>query len=534
MNGTAEDLADPAKGTRPGWDRLTGYGRVDAFAAVSSVRPGKVPARGRHHRAHAVPARQPRPAGRARPRARALAHPLDARARRGRGAGQPGAPSRRAAPRAGARSGSPRSTRAGSPPAGTPCACARPTRTATAARTARSSSSMRDPPLKRGFPKRLGSSGESSPQLADLNGDGRQEIVLATSDGRVTVLSGRTGRRFRGWPRAMRAYGARGRPPPARRRCARASSARRRWATSPAVRGWRSSPPASTAACTPGPRAAAGCAGSRCGSTCAARRATAAATRRSTRARRSPTWTGTASSTSWSARPTRRSTPGTGAAGGCPAGRCSPATRRRRRGEDPLLPGRRRPRRRRLARRGGGHRRGLRQHPDHERPRVRLLGARQAAARAGRSSPRRSRPTGIPLAGEGVPMSPSLADVDGDGRDEVAVSAFTGKPELYRGDGTRMSRHGRGQPLPVARDGAARRPPPRPSRLSIGANAAFGRTSPRRARCGCSAAWSTCAWRRRRSRRRRASRSSTCWAAGTPARATGCPPSPARSRAGRS
>src|SRR5207244_1005283 len=45
----------------------------------------------------------------------------------------------------------------------------------------------------------------------------------------------------------------------------------------------------------------------------------------------------------------------------------------------------------------------------------------------------------IPLAGQGVPMSPDLADVDGDGRDEVAVTAFTGEPELYRGDGTRLA-----------------------------------------------------------------------------------------------
>src|SRR5205807_7809042 len=42
----------------------------------------------------------------------------------------------------------------------------------------------------------------------------------------------------------------------------------------------------------------------------------------------------------------------------------------------------------------------------------------------------------IPLAGEGVPMSPVLADVNGDGRDEVAIAAFTGTPALYNGDGT--------------------------------------------------------------------------------------------------
>ena len=186
-------------------------------------------------------------------------------------------------------------------------------------------SSMRDSLLKRGYPKQLGSSGESSPQLADLNGDGRQEIVLATSDGRVTVLSGRTGRRLRGWPRAMRSYGAR----VARRRLGKL---RQGSLATPAVgniAGGRGMEIVAAGldgrvyAWTP---AAAGSAGSRCGSTCIAQGATAAATRRSTPARPSPTWTGTASSTSSSARPTRRSTPGTAAAGGCPAGPCSPAT----------------------------------------------------------------------------------------------------------------------------------------------------------------------------------------------------------------
>ena len=135
--------------------------------------------------------------------------------------------------------------------------------------------------------------------------------------------------------------------------------------------------------------------------------------------------------------------------------------------------------RRRLARRGGGHRRGLRVH---------------ARAPPAASTPSRARgkllpgwpvkpealaADGIPLAGEGVPMSPSLADVDGDGRDEVAVTAFTGQPELFRGDGTRMSRDRGGQPLPVARPRRLARPPTAPAAsIAIGANAAFGRTSP--------------------------------------------------------
>jgi hypothetical protein len=49
--------------------------------------------------------------------------------------------------------------------------------------------------------RELGTSGESSPQLADVNGDGRADIVLATSDGTVRVLSGRTLKPLKGWPR---------------------------------------------------------------------------------------------------------------------------------------------------------------------------------------------------------------------------------------------------------------------------------------------------------------------------------------------
>lgn len=66
----------------------------------------------------------------------------------------------------------------------------------------------------------------------------------------------------------------------------------------------------------------------------------------------------------------------------------------------------------------------------------------------------------LPLVGEGVPMSPLLADVDGEGRDEVAVAAFTGRYELYGGDGT------------LVRSYAT------PGTAAFGANAAFGRTSP--------------------------------------------------------
>ena len=57
----------------------------------------------------------------------------------------------------------------------------------------------RDPDLHAGFPLALGASGESSPALADLDGDGAAEIVLGTADGIVHALRG-DGRPLPGWP----------------------------------------------------------------------------------------------------------------------------------------------------------------------------------------------------------------------------------------------------------------------------------------------------------------------------------------------
>lgn len=57
----------------------------------------------------------------------------------------------------------------------------------------------RDPDLLRGFPYALGSSGESSPILADLDGDNIFEIVIANSGGRVLAMKG-DGSMLPGWP----------------------------------------------------------------------------------------------------------------------------------------------------------------------------------------------------------------------------------------------------------------------------------------------------------------------------------------------
>ena len=46
-----------------------------------------------------------------------------------------------------------------------------------------------DPLWKPGFPRNLGASGEAAPLLVDLDGDGRDEIVLGTADGAIRILS---------------------------------------------------------------------------------------------------------------------------------------------------------------------------------------------------------------------------------------------------------------------------------------------------------------------------------------------------------
>lgn len=56
-----------------------------------------------------------------------------------------------------------------------------------------------DPDLLPGFPLNLISSGDASPKTADLNDDGKREIIVATSDGQVHAISG-DGKALNGWP----------------------------------------------------------------------------------------------------------------------------------------------------------------------------------------------------------------------------------------------------------------------------------------------------------------------------------------------
>lgn len=59
-----------------------------------------------------------------------------------------------------------------------------------------------DPDLKQGFPIHTGASGEGSPKMADINGDGVLDLVVPTSDGRIHVydLSGAEPRPVDGFP----------------------------------------------------------------------------------------------------------------------------------------------------------------------------------------------------------------------------------------------------------------------------------------------------------------------------------------------
>jgi hypothetical protein len=56
-----------------------------------------------------------------------------------------------------------------------------------------------DPTLMQGFPIDLRSSGESAPKIADLNGDGRGEVIIATADGVVHAFRA-DGTELPGWP----------------------------------------------------------------------------------------------------------------------------------------------------------------------------------------------------------------------------------------------------------------------------------------------------------------------------------------------
>ena len=473
VNGTADDLADPAKGTAPGWDQLTGYGRVNAFAAVSRVQAGKVPPE--------VDITSPswyEPAGRRKLAVRGLVRgrsparweleigegeqPASWRTL-ARGASTPGRRARRLAtidPRRLPRGGYTLRLRATDS-------------SGNAGEDRAFFFALRDPTLKPGFPLRLGSSGESSPQLADVTGDGRAEIVSATSEGTIAVRSGRTGRPLRGWPRSMARYGAR----VARRRI---GVIRQGFAGTPAV---------GDVAGGRAPEVVASGLDGR----------VYAWTRRGRTVRGFPV------------RIDARGSVGDGRREGAIYASPALADLDGDRKLDVVVGaadqklyawngrGRRLPGWPVLAQDGGDQAKILSSpaigdldgdgSPDVVEGTAEAYGSTPATtgrvyafSARGRLlpgwpvKPEAVSAEGIPLAGEGVPMSPSLADVDGDGRDEVAVTAFTGRPELFRGDGSRVSGSAEGNHFQtVGRGGQS--PAEATAALAAAANVAFGRTS---------------------------------------------------------
>ena len=333
--------------------------------------------------------------------------------------------------------------------------------------------------LKAGYPRTLGTSGEASPALADLDGDGASEIVLATADGLVRVYSGRTAQD------AARAGRRRWAPPPARRprrggsgRCAAASSAPRPSATSSGDRR---------------PEVvAAGCDGriyawDRRGRPAARlplpdrparrRRRRGASTRAiyASPAARRP-GPATAGSTSSSARPTSGSTRYAATAGRCPAGRCSRATASDRAkilsspaigdldgdGSPDVVEG--------TAEAYGST-------PSTDRPRLRVSSDAASCCPAGRSSPRRWPPTRSRSPARACPTRrcwPTSTATARRGRGGGVHRPARALRRRRDPDGRRGRDRGA---LPGTGRGASS-PANAPAVLALGANAAFGAPAP--------------------------------------------------------
>jgi len=473
---TADDLADPSQGYAPGWDLLSGWGRVNAYAAVSRVAPGKIPPD-----ANIVTPGWYDP----------IQGPFDVRAIvHGR------APSTWVLALG----------QGEQPETWQTIASGHGTRTATPTLLARMNArnlasggwtlrlratdtngnvgedreffySVHDPALHRGFPLRLGTSGEASPVLADINGDGVKDIVLATADGLVRVYSGRTGRELPGWPRAM--LPAFQSAPIARR-------------IGPVRSGFVATPAVGDVDGDRRPDVVAAGLDGRVYAWNWRGRALRGFPFRIRLHR--PAENGRLDSAIY-ASPALADLTGSGKLDivfGAADQHVYAID-----GHGRLLPGWPV-----LARdtAAGGYVGKILSSPaigyltDDHKPDI-VEGTAEAYGSTPSTSGRvyawdahgRVLPgwpiappalaaDSIPLAGQGVPVSPDLADVDGDGKDEVAVAAFTGEPELYRGDGTRIAgsasqNHFQSNGLGVGSTSAAT------SILALGANAAFGRTT---------------------------------------------------------
>ena len=455
---TADDLSGPQNGGREGWDQFTGYGRVNAYEAVRAAREGRVPPAADITAPDLFSTKR----GRFDVRFLAAGH---WRLELGRGE----EPEEWRLLEAGTRGKRVVRVRADRLAAGG--WTLRLTTAASGGRTGEDRSffyANRDRALKRGYPLRLGSSGEGSPTLADLTGDRVPEIVLGTTDGRVRVWNGRKRRLVRGWPRRSgRAFATR----TAERRIGRVRAAflatpavgdiaanRRPEVVAAALDGrvyaWhhdgrrvRGFPARIDARRPPSPERD------------AAIYATPALAQLDGRGKLDVV-VGAADGKvyAWNGRGARLpgwpveardgddrervvSSPAVGDIDGD--------------GEPDVVE-------------ASGEVYGST--PETE-GRVYAWDARGRLKPGWPIKPPALAADAIPIAGEGTPASPSLADVDGDGADEVAIAAFTGQPDLYRGDGSQFSG---GQHFTTSGKGAESRTSATAG-LALGSNGAFGR-----------------------------------------------------------
>jgi Subtilase family/FG-GAP-like repeat len=201
LRSSADDLVNPSQGYAPGWDRYSGYGRVDAYRAVSSVAPGHIPpvadisspdwyqptqgdvaVTGSVHGRSPASWRLELGAGDQPEQWRTLATGMDTGA-------APGTLARIPAGELSAGGWTLRLIATDS--------------NGNIGQDREFFYAQRDPALKAGFPIALGSSGEAAPALADIRGGPGKDIVLATSDGLMRVYSGANGHMLPGWPQAM-------------------------------------------------------------------------------------------------------------------------------------------------------------------------------------------------------------------------------------------------------------------------------------------------------------------------------------------
>jgi hypothetical protein len=334
-----------------------------------------------------------------------------------------------------------------------------------------------DPSIRR--LQRLGTSGESSPQLADLDRDRAQELVLATADGRVTVLDGRTFKPQRGWPRWMHSA------PGTKAIAKRIGTVRPGFLATPAIGDIAGGPGLEIVAAGLDGRIYAWSARGRRvkGFPYAIRiRAPIEHGQLDAAIYGSPALAdldrdgkldivvGAADQRVYAVKGNGRDVPGwpvlarDGEQGNIAKILASPAI-----GD---LDGDRSP----DVVQATGEAYGA---TPSTTGRVHAFDAQGKPLPGWPVKPPALAADSIPLAGEGVPGGAVLADVDGDGRDEVAAAAFTGIPQLYRGDGTPVRGPGgtdSGHFQALGRGASS--PAGAPAILGLGANAAFARLTP--------------------------------------------------------